>query len=138
MIPEKLVAMALEAMQRAYAPYSGYKVGAALLCRDGSVVCGANIENAAYGPSNCAERTAIFTAVFEGKREFEAIAVVGGKDGAATDLFPPCGICRQVMLEFCGPDFLIYMGKQDGTYQAVALKDFMPYGFRASEYMKES
>ena len=68
MTPEKLVSMALEAMQRAYAPYSGYKVGAALLCRDGSVVCGANIENAAYGPSNCAERTAIFTAVFEGNR----------------------------------------------------------------------
>ena len=104
MTPEKLVSMALEAMQRAYAPYSGYKVGAALLCRDGSVVCGANIENAAYGPSNCAERTAIFTAVFEGKREFEAIAVVGGKDGVARDFFPPCGVCRQVMLEFCDPD----------------------------------
>lgn len=89
MTPEKLVSMALEAMQRAYAPYSGYKVGAALLCRDGSVVCGANIENAAYGPSNCAERTAIFTAVFEGKREFEAIAVVGGKDGVASDFSRP-------------------------------------------------
>ena len=72
MTPEKLVSMALDAMQRAYAPYSGYKVGAALLCKDGSVVCGANIENAAYGPSNCAERTAIFTAVFEGKRDFAA------------------------------------------------------------------
>ena len=131
MTPEKLVSMALEAMQRAYAPYSGYKVGAALLCRDGSVVCGANIENAAYGPSNCAERTAIFTAVFEG------IAVVGGKDGVASDFFPPCGVCRQVMLEFCGPDFKIYMGKQDGTYKTVKLSDFMPYGFRASEYMKE-
>ena len=130
MTPEKLVSMALEAMQRAYAPYSGYKVGAALLCRDGSVVCGANIENAAYGPSNCAERTAIFTAVFEGKREFEVIAVVGGKDGVARDFFPPCGVCRQVMLEF-------YMGKQDGTYKTVKLADFMPYGFRASEYMKE-
>ena len=135
MTPEKLVSMALEAMQRAYAPYSGYKVGAALLCKDGSVVCGANIENAAFGPSNCAERTAIFTA---GKRDFEAIAVVGGKDGFASDFFPPCGVCRQVMLEFCGPDFLIYMGKQDGTYRAVKLSDFMPYGFRASEYMKET
>ena len=100
-------------------------------------MCGANIENAAYGPSNCAERTAIFTAVFEGKREFEAIAVVGGKDGVARDFFPPCGVCRQVMLEFCGPDFKIYMGKQDGTYKTVKLADFMPYGFRASEYMKE-
>ena len=137
MTPEKLVSMALEAMQRAYAPYSGYKVGAALLCRDGSVVCGANIENAAYGPSNCAERTAILTAVCEGPREWEAIAVVGGKDGVARDFFPPCGVCRQVMLEFCGPDFKIYMGKQDGTYKTVKLADFMPYGFRASEYMKE-
>ena len=78
-----LIAAAVEAMGHAYAPYSGYKVGAALLCKDGSVVCGANIENAAYGPSNCAERTAIFTAVFEGKRDFAAIAVVGGKDGIA-------------------------------------------------------
>lgn len=85
MTPEKLVSMALDAMQHAYAPYSGYKVGAALLCKDGSVVCGANIENAAYGPSNCAERTAIFTAVFEGKRDFAAIAVVGGKDGVASE-----------------------------------------------------
>ena len=136
MTPEKLVSMALDAMQRAYAPYSGYKVGAALLCKDGSVVCGANIENAAYGPSNCAERTAIFTAVFEGKRDFAAIAVVGGKDGVAADYFPPCGVCRQVMLEFCAPDFKIYMGKQDGTYQEILLRDFMPYGFRASEYMK--
>ena len=135
MTPEKLVSMALDAMQRAYAPYSGYKVGAALLCSDGKVYCGANIENAAYGPSNCAERTAIFTAVFEGERAFEAIAVVGGKDGVASDFFPPCGVCRQVMREFCDPEFQIYMGKQDGTYQSIALKDFMPYGFRASEYM---
>ena len=75
--------------------------------------------------------------MFEGKREFEAIAVVGGKDGVASDFFPPCGVCRQVMLEFCGPDFKIYMGKQDGTYKTVKLSDFMPYGFRASEYMKE-
>ena len=136
MTPKKLVSMALDAMQHAYAPYSGYKVGAALLCKDGSVVCGANIENAAYGPSNCAERTAIFTAVFEGKRDFAAIAVVGGKDGVASDYYPPCGVCRQVMLEFCEPDFKIYMGKQDGTYQEILLRDFMPYGFRASEYMK--
>ena len=136
MEPSELCNLAKEAMTHAYAPYSGYKVGAALLCRDGSVVCGANIENAAYGPSNCAERTAIFTAVFEGKREFEAIAVVGGKDGVASDFFPPCGVCRQVMLEFCDPDFMIYMGKQDGSYKAVLLSDFMPYGFRASEYMK--
>ena len=137
MTPEQLVREALEAMHFAYVPYSGFTVGAALLTKSGKVYRGCNIENAAYGPSNCAERTAIFTAVFEGKREFEAIAVVGGKDGVARDFFPPCGVCRQVMLEFCGPDFKIYMGKQDGTYKTVKLADFMPYGFRASEYMKE-
>ena len=74
--------------------------------------------------------------MFEGKRDFAAIAVVGGKDGVASDYFPPCGVCRQVMLEFCAPDFKIYMGKQDGTYLETELRDFMPYGFRASEYMK--
>ena len=137
MTPEELVGQALAAMKFAYVPYSGFTVGAALLTKSGKVYLGCNIENAAYGPSNCAERTAIFTAVFEGKREFEAIAVVGGKDGVARDFFPPCGVCRQVMLEFCGPDFKIYMGKQDGTYKTVKLADFMPYGFRASEYMKE-
>ena len=136
MTPEQLVREALEAMHFAYVPYSGFTVGAALLTKSGKVYRGCNIENAAYGPSNCAERTAIFTAVFEGKRDFVAIAVVGGKDGIASDYFPPCGVCRLVMLEFCAPDFKIYMGKQDGTYLETELRDFMPYGFRASEYMK--
>ncbi len=136
MKPEMLVALALEAMTHAYAPYSGYKVGAALLCSDGSVYCGANIENAAFGPSNCAERTAMFTAVFEGHRDFTAIAVVGGKDGNAVDFFPPCGVCRQVMQEFCGPDFLIHMGKGDGSYQTVRLDALLPYGFSAATHMK--
>ena len=136
MTPEKLVSMALDAMQHAYAPYSGYKVGAALLCKDGSVVCGANIENAAYTPSNCAERTAFFKAVYAGERDFTAIAVVGGKDGVIEDVFPPCGVCRQVMQEFCGPDFMIYMGRADDSFVAVRLEDFLPYGFSASKYMK--
>ena len=136
MTPEKLVSMALEAMQRAYAPYSGYKVGAALLCKDGSVVCGANIENAAYGPSNCAERTAIFTAVFEGKREFEAIAVVGGKDGVASDFFPPCGVCRQVMREFCGDGFQIHMVGPDGAVQTCTLAEILPFSFSAGTHMQ--
>ena len=135
MTPEKLVSMALDAMQRAYAPYSGYKVGAALLCKDGSVVCGANIENAAYGPSNCAERTAFFTAIAAGETEFESIAVVGGKDGVVTDIFPPCGVCRQVMQEFCAPDFMIYMGRGDDSYEAVPLEQLLPYGFNAAKYM---
>ena len=137
MTDEKLLELALDARKNAYVPYSHFAVGAALLAKNGRMYTGCNIECATYTPTNCAERTAIFTAVFEGKREFEAIAVVGGKDGVARDFFPPCGVCRQVMLEFCDPDFKIYMGKQDGTYKTVKLADFMPYGFRASEYMKE-
>ena len=93
MTPEALVQEALQALQNAYVPYSGFKVGAALLTKGGTVYRGCNIENAAYGPSNCAERTAIFKAVSEGEREFAAIAVVGGKDGVVTDIFPPCGVC---------------------------------------------
>lgn len=125
---KQLLSMAKNAMMKAYAPYSGYYVGAALLTEEGRVYTGCNIENAAYGPTNCAERTAFFKAVSEGERNFSAIAVVGGKQGEITGLFPPCGICRQVMQEFCGPDFLIYMGKEDG-YEAVKLKDLLPYGF---------
>ena len=109
MTPEELIALAKEAMTRAYAPYSGFKVGAALLCQDGTVYQGCNIENAAFSPTVCAERTAIFKAVSEGKREFAAIAVCGGKDGVITGLFPPCGVCRQVMAEFCPADFPIYL-----------------------------
>ncbi len=136
MTPEALVQEAMQAMQNAYAPYSGFKVGAALLCADGTVYRGCNIENAAYGPSNCAERTAIFKAVSEGHRTFAAIAVVGGKNGAVTDIFPPCGVCRQVMQEFCVPDFMIYMGRGDGSYVAVRLDALLPYGFSAEKYMR--
>lgn len=136
MTPVELIHLAKQAMQRAYVPYSGYKVGAALLTKQGKVYQGCNIENAAYGPSNCAERTAFFTAVYEGEREFEAIAVVGGKDGVVDDIFPPCGICRQVMQEFCGPDFMIYMGRGDDSYEAVRLDALLPYGFTAEKYME--
>ena len=136
MTPEELVRQALAAMKFAYVPYSGFTVGAALLTKSGKVYLGCNIENAAYGPSNCAERTAFFKAVSEGEREFSAIAVVGGKDGDAADIFPPCGVCRQVMQEFCGPDFMIYMGRADDSFVAVRLEDFLPYGFSASKYMK--
>ena len=138
MTPEELVRQALAAMKFAYVPYSGFTVGAALLTKSGKVYLGCNIENAAYGPSNCAERTAFFKAVSEGEREFSAIAVVGGKDGDAADIFPPCGVCRQVMQEFCGPDFMIYMGRSDDSYVAVRLEDFLPYGFSAGKYMKET
>lgn len=132
----ELIRLAKDAMQHAYAPYSGFKVGAALLTADGKVYPGCNIENAAYTPSNCAERTAFFKAVYAGERNFTAIAVVGGKDGVIEDVFPPCGVCRQVMQEFCGPDFMIYMGRADDSFVAVRLEDFLPYGFSASKYMK--
>ena len=129
MTPEKLVRLAAEAMKKAYAPYSGYFVGAALLTKEGKVYTGCNIENSAYGPTNCAERTAFFKAVSEGERDFAAIAVVGGKGGEITGIFPPCGVCRQVMQEFCGPDFLIHMGGKNGEIQTVSLENLLPYGF---------
>ena len=129
---EQLCELAKEAMLRAYAPYSGFKVGAALLCKDGTVYQGCNIENAAYGPTNCAERTAIFKAVYDGQREFEAIAVCGGKDGVITGSFPPCGVCRQVMREFCDVDFKIYMVDEKG-YQEVTLAQLLPYSFSAAD-----
>ena len=128
MTAEKLCELAKEAMQRAYAPYSGYKVGAALLCKDGTVYQGCNIENAAYGPTNCGERTAFFKAIYDGQREFEAIAVCGGKDGVITGSFPPCGVCRQVMREFCKDDFIIYMMNPNG-YEAVTLTELLPFSF---------
>ena len=129
MTPEQLVREALEAMHFAYVPYSGFTVGAALLTKSGKIYRGCNIENAAYGPSNCAERTAIFKAVSEGEREFAAIAVVGGKNGDASDIFPPCGVCRQVMQEFCGPDFEIHMQKAGGGVFTVKLPELLPFGF---------
>ena len=134
MTPEKLVHMAMEAMEHAYVPYSGYKVGAALLCADGTVYCGCNIENASYSPTNCAERTAFFKAVYDGHRDFVSIAVCGGKDGVITGAFPPCGVCRQVMREFCGDDFRISL-ENDKGFETVTLAQLLPYGFTAGEHM---
>lgn len=128
---EKLCELAKEAMTHSYSPYSGFKVGAALLCKDGTVYQGCNIENAAYGPTNCAERTAIFKAVYDGRRDFVAIAVCGGKDGVITGQFPPCGVCRQVMREFCGDDFKILMVNPEG-YEEVTLAQLLPYSFSVS------
>ena len=135
MTREKLAELAIEAMGHAYAPYSGYQVGAALLCADGTVYQGCNIENASYTPTVCAERNAFFKAVYDGHREFAALAVCGGKDGVITGFFPPCGVCRQVMQEFCAPDFMIYMGRGDDSYEAVPLEQLLPYGFNAAKYM---
>ena len=129
MTPEKLIELAKEAMDCAYAPYSEFRVGAALLCADGSVYQGSNIENAAYSPTNCAERTAFFRAVYDGHREFTALAVCGGKNGTITDFCYPCGVCRQVMGEFCGNDFLIYIGGPDGQYQTRTLSQLLPDSF---------
>ena len=104
------------------------QVGAALLCADGTVYQGCNIENASYSPTVCAERTAFFKAVYDGHRDFAAIAVCGGKDGVITGAFPPCGVCRQVMREFCGDDFLIYMITPEGC-EAHTLAEILPFSF---------
>ena len=130
MKPEELVRLALEARERAYTPYSGFAVGAALLCADGSVYQGCNIENAAFGPTVCAERVAVFKAVSEGKRDFAAIAVAGGRAGQdVTGLFPPCGVCRQVLREFCGLDFPLYLVKENGSYETHSLGELLPFSF---------
>ena len=134
MTPEQLVNLAKEARERAYVPYSGFAVGAALLCRDGTIYQGCNIENAAYGPTMCAERTAFFKAVYDGQRDFEAIAVAGGKAGEeVSGLFPPCGVCRQVMREFCGLDFQIYMAKENGEFVTQTLGELLPYSFSRAD-----
>ena len=130
MTPEELVQMAIRAMQRAYAPYSGYQVGAALLCADGTVYTGCNIENASFTPTVCAERTAFFKAVTDGHRAFSAIAVCGGKDGVITGYFPPCGVCRQVMREFCEDDFLIHMAGAQGAVKTRTLAQLLPESFQ--------
>lgn len=127
---KELIKQAIAAMQTAYAPYSHFMVGAALLTRSGKVYQGGNIENAAYTPTNCAERTAFFKAVSDGEREFAAICVVGGKDGVLTDYAAPCGVCRQVMMEFCDPEsFLILLAMDENTYQEYTLKQLLPEGF---------
>lgn len=128
MTPEKLCQLAKEAMAHSYCPYSGYKVGAALLCNDGSVYQGCNIENASYTPTICAERTALFKAVFDGHRDFTAIAVCGGKNGVISGLFPPCGVCRQALREFCGDDFKVYLVTPEG-YEIRTMAQLLPDSF---------
>lgn len=129
MKPETLIEYAIDAMDRAYCPYSGYKVGAALLGADGKVYTGCNIENASFSPTICAERTAFAKAVSEGCREFAAIAVCGGKNGVITDLCTPCGVCRQVMAEFCCGDFPVYLTDGKGLKMRT-LKELLPDGFK--------
>lgn len=138
MTKEELARKAVEAMGHAYAPYSGYLVGAALLTADDTVYQGCNIENASFTPTVCAERTAFFKAIYDGKRDFRAIAVVGGKGGTVTGFFPPCGVCRQVMREFCRDDFEVYLVGKDNEIKALTLKDILPYSFSAGEYMQDN
>jgi len=125
-----LIKNAFEAQEMSYAPYSNFNVGAALLGKNGKIYQGCNIENASYTPTNCAERTAFFKAVSEGQKEFEAIAIVGGKVG---EFCSPCGVCRQVMMEFCKPkEFKIYLGKDINNlddYIEYTLEEILPLGF---------
>lgn len=127
---EKLIDTAIEQLKFSYTPYSNFKVGAALLAKNGEIYTGCNIENASYTPTNCAERTAFFKAVSEGVRDFQAICIVGGKDGNLTGYTAPCGVCRQVMMEFCDPKtFQIILAVDKEQYTIYTLEELMPLGF---------
>ncbi len=131
---KELCLTAIKAMDAAYAPYSGYHVGAALLTEDGQVYTGCNIENASFSATVCAERTALFKAVSEGKRDFAMLAVAGGKDGVIGGQFPPCGVCRQVLAEFCLPDMPVALVKNgDGDYSVHTLAELLPLAFRLGD-----
>ena len=127
---DKLIHAALEARKTAYTPYSHYQVGAALLAEDGEIIAGCNIENASYGATCCAERTAVFKAVSEGKRRFKAIAIAGGLEGEepANHAYP-CGICRQVLNEFASEDFTVIVAKSVSDYEEYSLRELLPHGF---------
>ena len=125
---KELMNKAIKAREFAYAPYSHFKVGAALVAKNGNVYLGANIENSAYSPSVCAERVAFFKAVSDGIREFDAIAIVGGKEGEISSLCAPCGVCRQVMSEFCGKDFKIVLGTPE-KFEIHTLDEILPLAF---------
>ena len=127
---EKLIDTAIEQLKFSYTPYSNFKVGAALLAKNGEIYTGCNIENASYTPTNCAERTAFFKAVSEGVRDFQAICIVGGKNGKLTEYTAPCGVCRQVMMEFCDPKtFQIILAVDKERYEIYTLEELMPLGF---------
>ena len=128
---QELISRALEARKNAYAPYSDFRVGAALLSDSGEIYTGCNIENSAYTPTNCAERTAFFKAVSEGVRSFRAICIAGGPGEREPEKpCPPCGVCRQVMLEFCGPDFEVILAVNGQQYEVYTLDRLAPMGFR--------
>ena len=130
---EEMIDLAIRQMDYSYAPYSHFHVGAVLLSPNGTYYTGCNIENAAYTPTNCAERTAFFKAVSEGVRKFQAICIVGGKDGVPTEYAAPCGVCRQVMMEFCDPKtFRVITAISEDTYLDKTLEEMLPFGFGPS------
>ncbi|MBE6556177.1 MAG: cytidine deaminase [Ruminococcaceae bacterium] len=125
-----LLTMAKEARSKAYAPYSGFAVGAALLCENGRIYCGCNVESASYSPTVCAERVAFFRAIAEGERRFVAIAIAGAKIGEQPiKPCPPCGVCRQVMREFCDGDFAVLLCNGENGYEEHTLDSLLPLGF---------
>lgn len=127
---QDMIDLAVAQLKYSYTPYSGFKVGASLLTAGGKFYTGCNIENAAYTPTNCAERTAFFKAVSEGERAFQAICIVGGRDGILTEYTAPCGVCRQVMMEFCNPEtFKIILATSRDQYKIFTLKELLPLGF---------
>ena len=127
---QQLIRAAFAARRFAYTPYSHFKVGAALLARNGQVFTGCNIESASYSPTNCAERTALFKAVSEGVTAFSAIAIVGSREGEVNRIVTsPCGVCRQALFEFCGPDLTVIMARSEEDYLETTLGELLPYGF---------
>lgn len=127
---KNLIRRALDMRLFSYTPYSHFNVGAALLAKNGEVYKGCNIENASYTPTNCAERTAFFKAVSEGVKEFKAIAIVGGEaDAKELEYCPPCGVCRQVMSEFCTDEFIIILAKSEDEYKVYTLPEILPERF---------
>ena len=127
---EQLISKALEAKNYSYSPYSGFQVGAALLTKEQQIFTGCNIESASYTPTNCAERTAFFKAISEGSMNFKAIAIVGGQKEAENVMAYPCGVCRQVLAEFCDPkDFLVIVAKSQKEYKSYRLEELLPYSF---------
>lgn len=134
---KELFAIAKHMLNFSYAPYSNFKVGTALITKDGKIFTGCNVENAAYGPSNCAERTAFFKAISEGELSFEGIMIVGGPNGIIKDYCAPCGVCRQVMMEFCNPEtFSIFLAKDENDIIEYKLKNLMPLGFGNADLKK--
>ena len=129
MTKQELCTLAIKSMNNAYSPYSGYTVGAALLGDNGKVFTGCNVENSSYGATVCAERTAIFKAVSDGERDFSMLAVAGGKENELSDKFLPCGICRQVMSEFCKPEFIVLVVTSENTYKEFTLSELLPNAF---------